>query len=213
MLDQDFDLVIFDCDGTLVDSEPITNQVLVEYVSEFGLELDPVETLNLFIGRDMHGIVKTLESRLQRSLPGDFVPEFRHRQELALKRDLQAIEGAENLLSSMSTQKCLASNAPQTKIAINLSVTGLDRFFDDDAVFSAYDISAWKPDPALFLFASSRFDVEPSRCVVIEDSKAGIEAGLAAGMQVVGFTDEGVRSFEGIPCVGKLKELIPILSR
>jgi HAD superfamily hydrolase (TIGR01509 family) len=213
MIQPDFQAVIFDCDGTLVDSEPITVQVLVEYALEFGLEIDHEEALMLFVGRDMPGITKFLESRTGAPLPADFCEEFRRRQAVSLRRELKPIDGAHELLKAMTRPFCLASNAPQDKIEINLTVTRLDRFFTKNRTFSAYDISAWKPQPDLFLHAAEKMQCQPSRCVVIEDSIAGIEAGLAAGMQVIGYSsDEDRKVSTEVPMIHSLIDLIDVLA-
>ena len=211
MLHNEFDLVIFDCDGTLVDSEPITNRVLAEYISEFGLEMDGEEALRLFVGRDMPEIIRVLESRLGERLPDHFDEKFRERQAVALKSELEAIDGAHDLLESVSKPYCVASNAPRKKIEINLNVTKLSRFFSQDRIFSAYDIQKWKPDPDLFLNAAKRMKFRPERCVVIEDSVAGIDAGIAAGMQVIGFCHGETAPTKTVPFVSRLADLMTIL--
>ena len=203
----------FDCDGTLVDSEPITVQVLIEYALEFGLEIDHEEALMLFVGRDMPGITKYLESRTGSPLPAEFCEEFRRRQALSLRRELKPIVGAYELLNAMTRPFCLASNAPRDKIEINLTVTRLDRFFTSCRTFSAYDISVWKPQPDLFLHAAEKMKCKPSRCVVIEDSIAGIQAGLAAGMQVIGYSsDKECELSNEVPMVHSLIDLIDVLA-
>lgn len=213
MINPDFDAIIFDCDGTLVDSEPISVGVLVDFVREFGLDLEIEEVLPLFVGRDMPGIVAVLESRIGSALPDEFCDDFRSRQAVALKRDLEVIAGAHELLDAMTRQYCIASNAPQDKIRINLTTTGLDKYFSPCRTFSAYDINAWKPDPDLFFFAAQKMEIEVSRCVVIEDSLAGIDAGLAADMQVIGYspTPEEMPT-DKVPFVHSLVELIDVLS-
>ena len=213
MINPDFDVIIFDCDGTLVDSEPITVAVMVEFVREFGLELPFADALPMFVGRDMPGIVTELELRIGSKLPSSFCDEFRNRQAIALQRDLQAITGAHELLDSMTRNYCVASNAPHDKITINLTTTGLDQFFNSGRTFSAYDINVWKPQPDLFLFAAEKMGVDPARCVVVEDSHAGIEAGLAAEMQVIGYSpgpDE--RPSDKVPFVHSLLDLIDVLT-
>ena len=211
------DAIIFDCDGTLVDSEPITVQVLVDHVSEFGLQLDYEEALGLFVGRDMSMIVEVLEKQMGKSLPDDFVEEYRGRQELELRRSVQPIPGAIELANAIKKSGeltyCVASNAPRRKISLNLEVTGLDKVFCEELIFSAYDIKKWKPDPALFLHAAEKLSVDPRRCVVIEDSVAGIEAGIAAGMQTIGYSaDEESRPTGQVSFVHDLAELIPHLT-
>lgn len=213
MIHPDFQAVIFDCDGTLVDSEPITVQVLVEYAFEIGLEIDHEEALMMFVGRDMPGITKHLESRAGRPLPTEFCEEFRRRQAESLRRELKPIDGAHELLMAMTRPFCLASNAPRDKIEINLTVTQLDHFFTDNRTFSAYDISVWKPQPDLFLHAAEKMECQPGRCVVIEDSIAGIQAGLAAGMQVIGFSSDKNRELSSeVPMIHSLIDLIDVLA-
>ena len=212
MLEKHFDAIIFDCDGTLVDSEPITVAVLVEYVREFGLKIDYQEALSLFIGRDMPGIVAFLEAKIGIELPETFIDEFRARQALALRNSLRPIDGAHDLLAAMTKPYCVASNAPHDKIEINLSVTGLNQYFTADRTFSAYDINSWKPAPDLFLHVADKMKQHAASCVVIEDSAAGIEAGLAAGMQVIGYSpDPDQKASDDVPFVHSLIELISVL--
>ena len=211
----EIDAIIFDCDGTLVDSEPITVQVLVDHVGEFGLKLDYEEALGLFVGRDMTMIVEVLEKRIGKSLPDDFVEEYRRRQEIELRRSVQLIPGAIELVTEIeksgSLAYCVASNAPRRKINLNLEVTGLNQFFKEPSIFSAYDIQKWKPDPALFLHAAERIDVTPGRCVVIEDSVAGIEAGIAARMKTIGYSPSPAKQpTDQVHFVHHLADLIPI---
>lgn len=213
MIQSEFHAIIFDCDGTLVDSEPITIEVIVDYTRELGLEMDHDEALKLFVGRDMPAISKVLQARLDSPLPVTFCEEFRLRQAAALRRSLKSIEGAHDLLTSMTKPYCVASNAPQAKIEINLTVTKLDRFFTRQRTFSAYDIDSWKPEPDLFLHAARQMGCEPARCVVIEDSQAGIQAGLAAGMQVIGYSPDPInRVSRDVPFVHALVDLIDVLA-
>lgn len=212
MITQDFDAIIFDCDGTLVDSEPITVRTLVDFVEQFGLQLDYDEALALFIGRDMQMIVKVLEERIGKPLPEEFANEYRKRQSAGLRKSLQTIPGAHELLESINRPTCVASNAPQYKIKLNLKVTKLDKFFDKDRIYSAYDIRVWKPAPDLFLHAAEKMNVQPHQCVVIEDSLAGIQAGIDAGMQTIGYAaNKDVQPTDQVPFVHDLRDLIPML--
>lgn len=214
MIATDFDAIIFDCDGTLVDSEPITVRALVEYVHEFGLLLDYDEALALFIGRDMPMIVEVLEGRIGKPLPKHFTEEYRKRQAVALRRSLKTIPRAHELLEAITKPSCIASNAPQYKIKLNLHVTQLDRFFKPDRIFSAYDIQVWKPKPDLFLHAAEQMGFQPHRCVVIEDSLAGIQAGIDAGMQTIGYAaSKEVQPTDIVPFVHDLKDLILMLGQ
>ncbi len=208
MISQNFEAVIFDCDGTLVDSEPITARVLIEYLQEFGLELEFEAAHALFVGRDLQSIAAWIKDNHGTQLPDVFPSEFRSRQAVALKESVLPISGAAELLAALEKPFCVASNAPQEKIAINLNVTGLGQFFTADRIFSAYDINVWKPRPDLFLYAAEQLAVDPKNCVVIEDSLAGIDAGLAAGMQVVGYSKNAdVQPTGKVPFVHCLSEL------
>ncbi|MEM7457439.1 MAG: HAD-IA family hydrolase, partial [Planctomycetota bacterium] len=222
--------------GTLVDSEPITTRVLVDFVEEFGLQLDHHEAIGWFAGRDMAGISKMIEKRLCRELPSDFVEQFRHRQAAALETDVRPIDGAVELLNAIRIPIALASNAPRAKIEINLRVSGLTGFFPDERVFSAYDIEIWKPEPDLFIHAARAIGFDPAKCLIVEDSPAGFEAAARAGAHVACFLpgsknesgeNEGSENEPGadpfsadsrildgaasVHSISKLKELLPII--
>jgi HAD superfamily hydrolase (TIGR01509 family) len=205
--------VIFDCDGTLVESEFLSNEVLSTYVAEFGLEISAREATELFSGGQMANSLQVLEARLGCSLPETFVSEFRRRQAIALRERLQPIDGAHDLLARLTRPFCLASNAPLDKCKLNLEVTGLDRFFTTDRVFSAYQIGAWKPEPDLFLHAAESMNVDPAHCAVVEDSPVGVAAGRAAGMRVFAF-DPGARhqwNFRGVTVIRTLRKMTEYL--
>lgn len=179
--------VIFDCDGTLVDSETISLAILVECVAEHGLQVSHEEAMERFAGHELAVVFKEFEERLGRKLPDDFLDSFRARQLSVLEERVQPIDGADELLAAMSLPFCVASNAPLNKINLCLTSTGLIRHFDQSEIFSAYQINAWKPAPDLFLMAAESLGVAPENCAVVEDSVFGLKAGLAAGMQVFGF--------------------------
>ncbi|MCH2203646.1 MAG: HAD-IA family hydrolase [Fuerstiella sp.] len=203
--------VLFDCDGTLVDSESPSIRVLVNFVSEFGLQLDFEEALREFSGNELAEVLRGIEQKLGRSLPQDFEQQFRRRQIPILKEQLQAIDGAAELLNAMTLPACVASNAPLHKIQVCLEATGLDRHFAKSRIFSAYQIQTWKPAPDLFLMAAQSLGVAPARCAVVEDSRFGIDAGLAAGMQVFAFDPHGVHDHNPqVTSVRSLSRLIPI---
>jgi len=188
------DAVIFDCDGTLVDSEVLSLQVLVDYIAELGLDVPHEEAMSRFAGTNLSLVFSELAGRLNRPLPEDHVEEFRRRQIERLRRDLQPMEGAAPLLEAMTLPFCVASNAPRPKIRVCLEETGLAKHFDETRIFSAYDIDRWKPEPDLFFAAADRLGVRPERCAVVEDSTPGIEAGLAAGMTVFALDPHGKMS-------------------
>ncbi|MEZ6121826.1 MAG: HAD family hydrolase [Planctomycetaceae bacterium] len=202
------DAVIFDCDGTLVDSETLSLSVLIDYVSEFGLEITPEEAHDRFAGNELSVVFRDIESRLGHALPDHFLDTFRQRQISLLERQLTAIDGAHDLLDGMDLPFCVASNAPFSKIHVCLRTTGLDVHFSEDRIFSAYQIEVWKPAPDLFLKAARDMGVAPERCAVVEDSGFGIRAGLAAGMQVFAFDpDNRHTEYSGIRRVTHLNQL------
>ncbi len=209
--------IIFDCDGTLVDSEPITNKVIIGLAAEMGVALTHHDCLDLFSGRNIACIGEHLADQSGRAVPENFVATFRERQAIALEQNLRPIEGAIELLEAIKRPMFLASNAPREKIAINLRVSGLRRFFPEERVFSAYDREIWKPDPDLFLQPAAQAGIAPQNCAVVEDSLAGLEAAARAGMQVFYFAPHsplnllrGIQELPGIKSmqvVSKLSEL------
>ncbi len=187
-------LIIFDCDGTLVDSEPIWHEVLVEAVGEHGLVLSVEEAITAFRGGKMADCVAQLEVRLGRRLPDDFVPAFRARASDAFRTRLRPMAGALEVirwLAERSWPICVATSGPPEKVGLSLSLTGLAPFFEG-RVFSSYEVGVWKPDPGLFLHAAKVMGFRPADCAVVEDSLPGIQAGLAAGMAVFAFQPHAV---------------------
>lgn len=187
------DLVIFDCDGTLVDSETVATDVMVDYLTELGIQLSADEALSRFKGGKMADCVAELERMFGRTLPADFTKVLRDRITPVLHQRLQPIEGALELVKSLKVPFCMASNGPLHQIKVSLSVTGLWPYFEG-RIFSAYEVSSWKPAPDLFLHAAKTMGVEPSRCAVVEDSLPGVQAGVAAGMQVFALQPEQIEA-------------------
>ena len=178
-----YKLVIFDCDGVIVDSEPLATAVLGEMLEEVGLPQKEGEALERFNGRKVAEWVSEIERELQRPIADWFIPEFRRRSAEKFSAELAPVPGIERILEELPIPYCLASSGPIEKIELTLGLTGLRHFFDG-RIFSGYEVGSWKPDPDLFLHAAACFDTAPQDCVVIEDSQAGIQAGLAAGMTV-----------------------------
>jgi HAD superfamily hydrolase (TIGR01509 family) len=173
--------VIFDCDGTLVDSETLAMEVLVDCVRPHGLEMTVAEATERFKGGKMADCISLFEQLLGQALPNNFEPIFRTRCAQVFEDRLQPIAGAHEVLKRLHLPYCLASSGPRIKIDLNLRVTGLAHFFGE-RIFSAYDIGKWKPDPSLFLHAAQAMGVAPEQCAVVEDSLPGVQAGIAAGM-------------------------------
>ncbi len=201
--------VIFDCDGTLVDSELISIETLIAYASEFGLRMDINEAVPLFAGGQLENAIDQMEHRIGDSLPDTFIETFRLRQAQALEeRPVAAVDGAFELLKGMRLPYCLASNAPRKKIALNLELTKLNRFFEINQLFSAYDRQVYKPDPDLFLRAAEYLKIRPENCAVVEDTQFGIEAGLCAEMHVFAYAPHATPAPEPrVRVVKHLREL------
>lgn len=179
-------LLIFDCDGTLVDSEGIANQVFLEAVNDLGIPVTEQEAWDHFPGTSMALCIKYVEETYQVKLPQDFVDKQRKRQRLEFKNRLQPIHGVALALNRLPHKKCVASNGPMEVIQTNLKTTGLDQHFEE-RIFSAYVLEKWKPEPDLFLHAAETLGHRNDDCIVIEDSLAGMQAGLNAGMTVLAY--------------------------
>lgn len=207
-------LVIFDCDGTLVDSEELGTSVLVEMAAEQGLRLPLREPNALFRGWQLDRCVAQIETWLGRSLPQDFVAQVRLRTRSTFSARLQPIPGALELVRALHLPMCVASSGPREKIELSLSLTGLLPFFEG-RIFSGYEVGSWKPDPGLFLHAARALGVEPARCAVVEDSLVGVQAGLAAGMRVFAFQPQEIEPAMpgGVQILRQLRELLPALEQ
>ena len=205
-------LVIFDCDGTLVDSEILVGQVLAEMAIEQGLDLSLEEAISAFKGVKMAESVLELERRLGRALPEEFVPNLRQRSSDIFETSLREISGARELVSNVSTAKCVASAGPRAKIELTLTVTGLLPFFGEH-IFSSYEVGIWKPDPGFFLHVAEKMGFLPEECIVVEDSRPGILGGVAAGMRVFAYQPEppDFEIPEGVTVIRELSELRPLL--
>ena len=178
-----FDLVIFDCDGVLVDSEVISTRTLIEALAAHGLETDLAHVRETYLGRAMHVVRTDYERRTGRALSDGFEADFLQRLFTAYRRDLVAMAGARTLIEGLRTRYCMATSSPLERAILSLEVTGLSPLFED-RIFCAAMVAHGKPAPDLFLLAARSFAVDPARCLVIEDSEVGIEAAKNAGMAV-----------------------------
>ncbi|MDB5978774.1 MAG: hypothetical protein JWR07_5534 [Nevskia sp.] len=206
-------LILFDCDGTLVDSEELGTSVLLEMAAELGLNLPLHETNAYFRGWKLDQCVEQIRIWLGRELPGDFVAQVRTRTQEVFKARLQPVPGALKVVRALHhLPMCVASSGPREKIELSLSLTGLLPYFKDH-IFSGYEVGSWKPDPGLFLHAAQAMGVKPADCVVVEDSLVGVQAGIAAGMTVYAYQPEAVdpQIPEGVRILRRLEELLPAL--
>ncbi|MGN2254403.1 HAD family hydrolase [Frateuria sp. GZRe12] len=179
-------LVIFDCDGVLVDSEAIANRVFARMLAEQGLDIDDRQMDELFLGRTMAHCLALVVERLGRPLPDDFETEHDRHLFDALAAELAPIPGVAKVLDGLALPSCVASNGSPDKMRLSLDRVGLLRRFEG-RLFSAAHVARGKPAPDLFLHAAGRMGVATAACVVVEDSPAGVAAGVAAGMRVLGF--------------------------
>ncbi|MFJ9664177.1 HAD family hydrolase [Streptomyces sp. NPDC101219] len=186
-----YDLVIFDNDGVLVDSEPISNRLLAAYLTELGHPTSFEDSIRDYMGSAMHRVHDLVEERTGQRLPADFDDVFHARVFAAFERELKPVVGALDVVEKLAADKvpyCVASSGSHERIRVGHRTTGLDRWFGDEVVFSSQDVGRGKPAPDLFLYAAERMGVTPDRCAVVEDSPLGVQAAVAAGMDVYGFT-------------------------
>ena len=184
------DLIIFDCDGVLIDSELIACQVDAACLTEIGWPHTVEDILDRYVGRSAAAMLADIEARTGRRLPDGFPEMLRRRLAASFERDLTAIPGVAAVLDRLRCRFCVASSSAPERLRHSLSLVGLyDRFAPH--IFSATEVRRGKPAPDLFLHAAERMGVAPSRCLVIEDSLAGVEAARAAGMPVLGFIGGG----------------------
>jgi HAD superfamily hydrolase (TIGR01509 family) len=181
-----FELVIFDCDGVLVDSEPIANRELAAALTLAGLPTTPESCMRDYMGLSWPAAFALFEQRLGRALPPEFEAEFWKRLDQAMREELVAVPGIHAALDAIATPTCVASSGRLDKMRVTLGVTGLWPRFEG-RIFCAADVPRAKPFPDLFLHAAASMRTAPARCAVVEDSPRGVRAGMAAGMRVFGY--------------------------
>ncbi|QMU79529.1 HAD family hydrolase [Streptacidiphilus sp. PB12-B1b] len=187
-----YDLVIFDNDGVLVDSEPISNRLLADYLTELGFPTTIEDSYRDYMGAAAHTVHDVVAARFGgATLPEGFDQDFHARVFAAFQEQLTPVAGAAELLKRVQAsgvRYCVASSAHHAWIRTALTRTGLLPFFTDEQLFSAQDVGRGKPAPDLFLHAARTMGVPPERCAVLEDSPLGVAAARAAGMDVFGYT-------------------------
>ncbi len=181
--------IIFDCDGVLVDSEPIANHILVSMAKEHGLEMSLEQAIKEFSGRGLKDCFQQIEKILNKPLPENFEREYRRTTFDAFRTELKPVKGVIEFINSLAISYCVASSGPLEKIHLNLTVTGLIEKFEDK-IFSSYQINSWKPHPEIFLFAAREMGFSVEECIVIEDSKAGVISAIKGGFKVFGFVNQ-----------------------
>ncbi|WP_285026448.1 HAD family hydrolase [Plantibacter sp. ME-Dv--P-122b] len=183
------DLVIFDCDGTLVDTERISVRVNLQLLNEVGGDYTEAEVRELFVGASLETYATLVEQRLGKPLEADWIQRWSDMFRGICERELEAVDGVVDALDGIAATGvplCVASNGMLHDVVRNLGQVGIhDRF--DGRIFSATDVAVGKPAPDLFLHAAADFDTAPERCAVVEDSVVGVLAARAAGMTVYAY--------------------------
>ena len=179
------DLIIFDCDGVLVDSEVLSCRCLCGTLAAYGIDLGVDQALDLFLGRSLSAVFEHYEA-LGRSIPEQFVSELKTAIRAAFLSSLGPIDGVSLVLENLPIPHCVASSSDIDRVSFSLSLTGLAPHFET-RLYTSQMVKRGKPAPDLFLYAAERMQVDPPRTLVIEDSVSGVRAGKAAGMTVWGF--------------------------
>ncbi|WP_310489591.1 HAD family hydrolase [Chamaesiphon sp. VAR_69_metabat_338] len=181
------DLIIFDCDGVLIDSEILANRSEVESLRSFGIEFELSDYMNRFVGKNTKDVLDGIESLHGVRVSEDSWKLVKENTSKIFESELKPIDGVFELLATIDTAKCVASSSSLERLDLTLKLTGLLDIFSPH-IFSSEQVGRGKPAPDLFLFAAEQMQVHPDRCIVIEDSLTGVRAGVAAGMKVIGFT-------------------------
>lgn len=224
MADFPFDAVLFDCDGVLVDSEPITNRVLAQMLGELGWQLTVEESMRIFTGKAVRDETKLIQVRTGFTLTPEWLDQFWARRNEALDRDLAEIPGAgaavRTLHARLDGRVACASGADRGKIELQLEKIGLLECFEG-RIFSGYETPRSKPFPDVYLAAAAALGVDPRRCAVIEDTVTGASAGVAAGATVFGYSPgelghsgpEALRQAGAVELFTRMAELPALLAR
>jgi beta-phosphoglucomutase-like phosphatase (HAD superfamily) len=215
---RDLRLVIFDCDGVLVDSETISNSVLAEMLSGEGLPTTLEQSRGEYQGMLLADIRTRAEAKLGRCLPEDWLVRYEAERDAAFSRELSPVAGALEAVGQVTAAGipvCIASQGKLTKMGLSLGLTGLDRFFPEAARFSSYSVARGKPAPDVFLHAASSMGTEPRDCVVVEDTPSGVTAAVSAGMCALGLAadsdEQALRDAGAAKILRSLHELPRVL--
>lgn len=203
-------LIIFDCDGVLVDSEVISIAVDEIVLTDLGWRIEADEIIARFVGRSHDHFLAVVEEHIGYKLPDDWEDSYQHLYREAMLRDLRPVAGIIDALDVIKIPTCVASNGSHEKMQFTLGLTGLLTRFEG-RIFSASEVALGKPAPDLFIHASSTLGYKPSDCVVVEDSVAGVQAALAAEMNVIayagGVTSRSQLEVFGVNVIDHMSEL------
>jgi HAD superfamily hydrolase (TIGR01509 family) len=208
-----YELVIFDNDGVVVDSELLANRVLADLLTEHGIPMTLEESVAEYMGGTLGTVREHVWRKAKRELPAAFDDDYHERLFAAFESDLRPVPGIERVLSNLDIAYCLASSGTIERIERSLTRVGLREYFGD-RVFSAEQVERGKPAPDLFLLAASEMGAQPSNCVVVEDSPNGVAAARAAGMTVLGFAGltPVSRLTDAHRCFASMEELSGLLN-
>ena len=205
--------IIFDSDGTLVDSEPLGHKCMEQELARYGYHVTSAKMEQLYRGWKLHEILDDIAKSYETfNLPDNFIPDYRKALDRMFEKELKPMPRVKDVLNQLQLPICLASSGPISKIETALRVTGLKKFFED-RVFSAYEIGFWKPDPTLFLTAAEAMGCLPEECLVVEDSEVGVQAGVAANMNVVHYNPEGINIPFDVIQIEHMNDLIPVIDK
>ncbi len=210
-------MVIFDCDGVLVDSEVISNRVLAELLSDEGLPTTVAEARRDYQGLLLADVFANAQAKLGRALPDAWMTRYERDRAAAFRRELRPVAGvaeAAQRLQSAGVALCVASQGKLEKTNLSLALTGLDRLFPESARFSAESVARGKPAPDLFLHAAAVMQTPPASCAVVEDTPSGVTAAVSAGMRAFGYvadSDERAMRDAGAETIHSLAQLPALL--
>jgi len=185
------ELIIFDCDGVLVDSEAVVIEIESRLLTEAGMAMTADEIADTCVGLSYPDMMRLLEERFGQPVPPGFSEEIQEAALAAFPAELAPVPGIAVLLADSPLPRCIASSSNLDRIQLSLEITGLDAHFDADRVFSSQMVENGKPAPDLFLHAANQCSTAPKDCIVIEDSPHGVQAAIAANMDVIGFVGGG----------------------
>jgi HAD superfamily hydrolase (TIGR01509 family) len=214
---RDLQLVIFDCDGVLVDSQTISNALLARALTAEGLPTTLAQSRHDYQDLLLAEIDSRAQAKLGRPLAKDWIERYEHDRTTAFRRELRAVPGvaeAVRRIKAAGVSMCVASQGKLEKTRLSLQLTKLDSLFGDEFLFSAYSVPRGKPHPDLFLHAAQTMATEPARCAVVEDTPSGVTAAVAAGMRVLGYTadsDAAALREAGAEVFGAMEELPGLL--
>ena len=177
--------IIFDCDGTLVDSEEVTNEIIAEMAGELGVKMTGEEATATFGGKTLDSVLYKMRELSGKKIPDDWLPRLIKKVSESWKTELNPVNGVRELLENLNISICVASNGEPIHVNQSLEMTGLRGFFDGN-IFCASDVGVPKPAPDLFLYAAKKMGFKPEQCIVIEDSISGVMAANRAKIKVYG---------------------------